>query len=171
MHAGPFQTRFHYQLVGTFHAATADRIPQGLKAGIVHEVPTLLQIGQTFLDRLSGPLAAGSPCTHLRLHLSERLEYLVGLTVLEFMQGVVQPRLKQGRAFAQDGLPGRRHILGGMGEIQNTNGVFTMQVNEPLFPLGAIGNGADLLRRFRAPADGVPPRPVANSSASAKREK
>jgi hypothetical protein len=80
----------------------------------------LLRLGQTFLDRLPGGLTAGASCAHLCLHVSERNEHLLGLTVLEFMQDVFQPRLKYRSAFAQDGLPGRRHTLcvGGKSAIQ-----------------------------------------------------
>ena len=85
------------------------------------------------------------------MHVSEGIEHPLRLAVLEFVQRVLEPLLKEERSFTQDGLPRLRHIPGGMGEIQDANGILTMQVNEPLFPLGPIRDGTHLAGRFCAP--------------------
>src|SRR5258708_3480015 len=57
-HASPFEACLHDQLVGTFHAARANR-PAGLLIGrVLHVRFALLQVGQFLLDGWTG-IASG----------------------------------------------------------------------------------------------------------------
>jgi hypothetical protein len=137
MHAGAFEPGLDHQLVGALHAATAKGPAGGSKGGILQEGHPLVQIRQ----RLG----------HLRRGLRQRRHLLVYLGQ-QGLRPVVLEALQAGRSpggiSGGDGLANERHLLGGMGEIQDAGGLRAVQVDKSLDPLGAIAARRDLAGRL-----------------------
>src|SRR6266516_237487 len=119
-HARAFEAGFHHHLVGTFHAARANRPACLLIGGVLHVRLTLLQIGQFLLDGATG-IASGQP--------AQVFEHSLRSLVFEPVQHSVQPGGRQSASSCLHGLPDLTDVFGGMGKIQDGHRICTVVVD------------------------------------------
>ena len=162
IHAGPrpvhppaFQPRFNHQLVGALHGPAADGPALSLKDWVLHLGCPLFQLSQTAAQLVTLPYLDPNPQVR---------QYPTGPLRFAAAKLLPLPCINQRRRFPKCAPTQVRHLLRGMGKVQNARAAQTMQVSEPRNPFGPVGHQGPQLPRRPPPASRSPPGPAGQSS-------